>query len=77
MEQNKANSDNRLDNVEKLQDMIQNTNENIEKAEQSSLLANEVEKAQIEEKNKNREQSLQAFKEEIKEEKSDRENGYH
>ncbi len=73
---NKPNQDNRLDNVEKLQDMAENTVENIEKSEQTLSFAGEEEKAQIEQKNKRREQSLQAFKEEIKDEASDRENGY-
>ncbi|WP_445492449.1 small acid-soluble spore protein Tlp [Niallia sp. 03133] len=76
MEQNKPNPDNRLDNVEKLQDMVENTMENIQKSEQTLSFASDEEKAQIEQKNKRREQSIQGFKEEIKDEAADRENGY-
>lgn len=68
--------DNREDNVEKLQDMVQNTIGNIEKSHETLAFASEEEKERIEQKNKRREQSIQSFREEIKDEASDRENGY-
>ncbi|KEZ50204.1 MULTISPECIES: small acid-soluble spore protein Tlp [Metabacillus] len=72
----KANPDDRSDNVEKLQDMIQNTMENIDKSQDSLQFSNEEERARIEAKNERREESIQAFRSEIKDEASARENGY-
>lgn len=72
----KANPDDRSDNVEKLQDMIQNTMENIDKSQDSLQFSNEEECARIEAKNERREESIQAFRSEIKDEASARENGY-
>ncbi|PKG21806.1 small acid-soluble spore protein Tlp [Niallia nealsonii] len=76
MVQNKPNHDDRSDNVEKLQDMVQNTLENIDKAEETMAFSSEEEKAKIEQKNKRREQSIQGFREEIEDESVARENGY-
>ena len=66
MSYQKPNPDNRSDNVEKLQDMVQNTLEN----------ASYDEKEMIQQKNKRREAAVQSFREEIQDEASDRENGY-
>jgi len=76
MVQHKQNPDDRSDNVEKLQDMVQNTLENIDKAEETMAFASGEEKAKIEQKNKRREQSIQGFREEIEDEATARENGY-
>jgi len=76
MSNNKPNPDNRLDNVERLQDMVHNTLENIEKAEETMELAGTEEKEMIREKNKRREESINGFREEIKDEASARENGF-
>ncbi len=76
MTNNRPNPDNRLDNVEKLQDMIENTLDNIEKSEETMAFAGSEEKANIEAKNKRREESINAFREEVKDEAADRENGY-
>lgn len=79
MDQNKqhrANPDDRSDNVEKLQSMVQNTIENIEEAHDSMQFANDQERARIEAKNHRREESIAAFRAEIKDEASSRENGY-
>ncbi|MCG1020817.1 MULTISPECIES: small acid-soluble spore protein Tlp [Sutcliffiella] len=79
MDQNKqhrANPDDRSDNVEKLQSMVQNTIENIEEAHDSMQFANDEERARIEAKNHRREESIAAFRAEIKDEASSRENGY-
>ncbi|MTH51846.1 small acid-soluble spore protein Tlp [Bacillus mangrovi] len=72
----KANPDDRSDNVEKLQDMVQNTIENIEKSHETMGIATEEERSLIEEKNKRREDSINAMRAEIKDEAQARENGY-
>ncbi|CAG9621889.1 small acid-soluble spore protein Tlp [Sutcliffiella rhizosphaerae] len=79
MEENnhyRTNPDDRSDNVEKLQDMLQNTIENIEEAQDSIQFATEEEKSLIEAKNKRREESIQAFRSEIQDEANSRENGF-
>lgn len=65
---NQPKPDDRSDNVEKLQDMVLNTTENIEKANQTMEFSGSEEKSKIEAKNKRREDSLQAMKEEIQDE---------
>ncbi|MEC1638036.1 small acid-soluble spore protein Tlp [Schinkia azotoformans] len=68
--------DDRSDNVERLQDMVQNTIENIEAAHETMQFASPEERAQIEAKNKRREESIAGMREEIKDEAAARENGY-
>ncbi|WP_078576565.1 small acid-soluble spore protein Tlp [Salipaludibacillus agaradhaerens] len=72
-----AKKDDRSNNVERLEAMVENTEENIEEA--SSTLDNrhlsEQEKNNIRHKNERREQSIEAFKNEIADEKGDREHG--
>ncbi len=78
MKQNQPKPDDRSDNVEKLQDMVQNTIENIEEAEET-LQNGDVsgeERQQIESKNQRREESLDAMRSEIQDEADDRKNGY-
>ncbi|MBL6010559.1 small acid-soluble spore protein Tlp [Bacillus halotolerans] len=70
------NPDDRSDNVEKLQDMVQNTIENIEEAEESMEFASGEDKQHIKEKNARREESIEAFRNEIQDESEARENGY-
>ncbi|MEQ6077711.1 small acid-soluble spore protein Tlp [Bacillus subtilis] len=70
------NPDDRSDNVEKLQDMVQNTIENIEEAEASMEFASGEDKQRIKEKNVRREQSIEAFRNEIQDESAARQNGY-
>ncbi|WLR52569.1 small acid-soluble spore protein Tlp [Bacillus tianshenii] len=72
---NRPNPDNRQDNVEKLQDMVQNTIENIEEAEETKEFASGEERQQIDQKNKRREESIQAMRAEIQDEAKARENG--
>ncbi|MFY0758692.1 small acid-soluble spore protein Tlp [Metabacillus dongyingensis] len=72
----KSNPDDRSDNVEKLQDMVQNTIENIEKAQETAEFSSGEERARIEAKNHRREESLESFRSEISDEASARENGY-
>ncbi len=73
---NKPKPDDRSDNVEKLQSMVQNTIENIEAAHETMQFASPEERAQIEAKNKRREESIAGMREEIKDEAAARENGY-
>jgi len=72
----RPNPDDRSDNVEKLQDMVQNTIENIEKAEETMQFSSREERAKIEAKNERREEAIAAMREEIKDEARARENGY-
>lgn len=72
----KPNPDNRTDNVEKLQTMVQNTIENIEKSQATAEFSSSEERANIEAKNHRREESIQAMRNEIQDESSQRENGY-
>jgi len=66
---NKPKPDDRSDNVEKLQEMVHNTIENMEAAEESLQFANnETQRRQIEEKNKRRRESIESMREEIKDE---------
>jgi len=69
-----AKPDNRADNVDHLQKNIDNTIENMEEAEQYlAEHADEIsseEKQTIESKNERREQSLDSFRSEIKDEAS-------
>ena len=74
--QNRPNPDDRTDNVEKLQSMVQNTIENIEEAHDTLQFASPEERELIEAKNARREESIHALREEIKDEAQARENGY-
>jgi len=60
--------DDRSDNVEKLQQMIHNTIENMEEAEESMKFASEEQKKQIQAKNERRRQSIESMRDEIKDE---------
>jgi small acid-soluble spore protein (thioredoxin-like protein) len=69
-----AKPDDRSDNVEKLQNMIENTMENIResrdymKAHKQEMTAEQY--AQMQEKNERREQSIENYRAEIKDENS-------
>lgn len=73
-ENNKPNPDNRSDNVEKLQDMVQNTIENFEEAEDTMQFASNEEKEQIQAKNKRRAESIESMRSEIQDESAARKN---
>jgi small acid-soluble spore protein (thioredoxin-like protein) len=60
--------DDRSDNVEKLQNMIHDTIENIEAAHETMQFASGEEKQNITEKNKRREEAIEGFRAEIKDE---------
>ena len=72
----KHNQDNRLDNVEKIQDAIQNTEENITAANETLSSSSDVEKQAIEAKNDRRRKSIEGMKEEMQDEQEARESGY-
>jgi len=60
--------DDRSDNVEKLQHMVQNTIENMDEAEETMRFSSGEEKQQIKEKNKRRAESIEGMRNEIKDE---------
>ncbi|WP_010095677.1 small acid-soluble spore protein Tlp [Ornithinibacillus scapharcae] len=60
--------DDRSDNVDKLQNMIHDTIENIEAAHETMQFASGEEKQNIIEKNKRREEAIEGFRSEIKDE---------
>ncbi len=65
----KPNPDDRSDNVEKLQEMIHNTIENIDEAEESMQFTDSSEqRQQIEAKNERRRESIDAMRSEVKDE---------
>ncbi|MBN9652951.1 small acid-soluble spore protein Tlp [Halobacillus sp. GSS1] len=68
MANQKPNPDNRADNVDRLQEKVTNTIENIEESHDAMQFATEEEKRNIEKKNKRRNQSLEAMRDEIKDE---------
>lgn len=68
MANNKPKPDDRSDNVEKLQEMIVNTIENMEEAESTLEFSSSEARAQVEEKNERRRESLDAMREEVKDE---------
>jgi len=67
-QQFQPNPDDRSDNVEKLQNMIEDTIQNIEKSEETLENASGEDKQQIMSKNKRREEAIEGFREEIKDE---------
>lgn len=64
--------DDRSDNVEKLQDMVQNTIQNIEEAHETMQLCFRWGKAEHHRKNKRREEAIEGFRSEIQDEAHDR-----
>ncbi|MRG85285.1 small acid-soluble spore protein Tlp [Salinibacillus xinjiangensis] len=66
--QNQPKPDDRSDNVEKLQQMVHNTIENMEEAEETAQYASGHDRADIEAKNERRRESLDAMRNEIKDE---------
>lgn len=65
MEKNTPKPDDRSDNVEKLQDMMKNTKENMEAAEEMMAYVDENERKALKQKNARREESMSGFREEI------------
>ncbi|TMW73339.1 small acid-soluble spore protein Tlp [Alteribacter natronophilus] len=73
----KAKPDNRQDNVEKLEKMVEDTRENMEAAKETAANVDlkDSDRRDIEEKNRRREESIQSFQAEIADEKAARERG--
>ncbi|MEH7460592.1 small acid-soluble spore protein Tlp [Bacillus thuringiensis] len=67
-EQTKPNPDDRSDNVEKLQEAVYNTIENMNEAREAEEFSNEKDRAAIEAKNERRMESIEGMRKEIKEE---------
>ncbi|WP_066062635.1 small acid-soluble spore protein Tlp [Neobacillus soli] len=66
---NQPKPDDRSDNAEKLQSMIQDTTENIEKAEESMQFTDsQQQREQIEAKNQRRRESIESFQAELQDE---------
>ena len=65
---NKPKPDDRSDNVDKLQNMIEDTLQNIDKAEGTMEFSDGLAKEQIIAKNKRRKEAIEGFRSEIKDE---------
>ncbi|MCK1993656.1 small acid-soluble spore protein Tlp [Peribacillus muralis] len=76
MDSFKHNKDNRLDNVEKLQDAIHNTEQNMTAANDTMSFSSAEDKMAITAKNERRKASIEAMKEEVQDEQEARESGY-
>lgn len=69
MAKSRPKPDDRSDNVEKLQEMIVNTIENMDEAEESLEFSNsEQQRSQIEAKNNRRRESIEGMRQEVKDE---------
>lgn len=74
---NKPKPDNRRDNVERIQQNITNTIQNIHKAEEHIEITDDANyKQALTDKNNRREEALQGMRREIKEEATARQNNY-
>ena len=67
--------DDRSNNVERIREIIQNTEGNLHEAEISMEFADPTQRAQIGQKNERRKQSIEGLKEEMKDEIAARKNG--
>ncbi|WP_066288368.1 small acid-soluble spore protein Tlp [Bacillus sp. FJAT-29937] len=74
--ENKPKPDDRSDNVEKLNTMVENTIENINEAEETMQFADGEERAKIAAKNERRKESIEAMRAEIQDESQARQNGF-
>jgi len=63
--QNTPKPDDRRDNAEKLASMIEDTEQNIQKAEQTLDLGNGTQEKQIQEKNQRRREAIEGMRAEI------------
>lgn len=76
MDYNKAKPDDRSDNAEKLEQMVQNTYENIEKAEETIQFSDGENIQKIKDKNEKRRASIEGMKAEIQDETNAQNNKY-
>lgn len=65
----KPNPDDRSDNVEKLQEMIHDTLDNINESEDDMAAMSAEEKEKVQAKNKRRNEAIEGFRNEIKDER--------
>ncbi|TSI09681.1 small acid-soluble spore protein Tlp [Lysinibacillus sp. BW-2-10] len=72
--QNQPNPDNRQNNVERLQEMVENTENKIHETEISMEFASPEEQQRMKEKNARRQHSIAAMKDEIQDEMNGRKN---
>jgi len=70
----KPKPDDRSDNVEKLQEMVHNTIENMEKAEATMEFSDSHDQEHIKAKNERRREAIDGMREEIKDEAADQQN---
>lgn len=68
---NQPKPDDRSDNVEKLQDMVQDTIQNLEEAHDTMEFSSGQDKEKIKAKNKRREEAIEGMRDEIKDEYND------
>jgi len=68
MSNHKPKPDDRSDNVEKLQNMVQDTIENIEESHDTMKYSSEEARQQIKQKNKRRNEAIKGMRSEIKDE---------
>lgn len=76
MNRHEPKPDDRSNNVERLADMIENTKENINEAEESLRFAEGEQREQIEAKNERRRESIKGMESEMEDERQARKNGY-
>ncbi len=67
--------DDRSNNVERIRDIVKNTEEKVQEVEMSMEFADPLESNRLKEKNKRRKQSIEALKEEMKDEMTARKKG--
>lgn len=67
--------DDRSNNVEKIRDIVRNTEDNFREAEISMEFADSTQREMMKEKNERRKQSLETLKEEMKDEIAARKKG--
>ena len=67
--------DDRSNNVERIREIVRNTEDNLHEAEISMEFADPAQRAEISEKNARREQSIEALKEEMQDEIAARKKG--
>jgi len=60
--------DNRSNNVERIRDIVRNTEDNLQEAEISMEFADSEQRQRMQEKNSRRKQSIEVLKEEMKDE---------
>ncbi|MGE5626461.1 MAG: small acid-soluble spore protein Tlp [Actinomycetes bacterium] len=67
--------DDRSNNVERIRDIVRNTEDNLREAEISMEFADSTQREMMQEKNARRKQSIEALKEEMKDEIAARKKG--